>query len=344
MDININWPGEKLVIKLWETLADKGIGSLLKPGQIRREGKAIAEVQAESMRVIAQAEKDVQDIRFGGKVYTEGKLLTQLDAESQVNSSNQTTKIEPYIDPNYLIQEVANNNIKEAIQKEINLSKALLVTEATLASDPQEPSEAKVDDDWLYRWRDYAGGVSTEELQSLWGNILAGEIKSPGQFSYRTLDFLRNLSKEDANKISILANYVFSGFIYKGNTEFLDSKGITFNYLLNMQELGIVSGVESNGIVSTYSSASKDEFILNLKYHDRLLQISHKDSLSKFTLTGYAITTLGNQVFSLGNFERDDSYLEIIGNYIKSQGFSVDIAEIIGISENIVKFTNKKAL
>jgi hypothetical protein len=53
---------------------------------------------------------------------------------------------------------------------------------------------------------------------------------------------------------------------------------------------------------------------------------------------------LGNQVFSLGNSERDDSYLELIGNDIKSQGFSVDIAEIIEISENIIKYTNKKPL
>jgi len=42
-------PGENLLIKLWETLADKGIGSLFKPWQIKREGKATAEVQAEAM-------------------------------------------------------------------------------------------------------------------------------------------------------------------------------------------------------------------------------------------------------------------------------------------------------
>lgn len=34
-------PGEKLIIKLWETIADKGIGSLLKPWQIRREGVTV---------------------------------------------------------------------------------------------------------------------------------------------------------------------------------------------------------------------------------------------------------------------------------------------------------------
>lgn len=344
MDFNLNWPGEKLVIKLWETLTDKGIGSLLKPGQIKREGKALAEAQAESMKIIAQAEKDVQEIRAGGKIYIEGKLLPQLNAELEANSNNQTTKIEPYIDPNNLAQLVANNSIKEAIRKEINVSKALLVTEAILAGDSQEPSEKQVDNDWLYRWRDYAGEVSIEELQSLWGNILAGEVKSPGKFSLRTLEFLRSLSKEDANKISILAKFVFDDFIYRGNGEFLKDKGISFNFLLEMQELGIVSGIESTGIITTFSSAKEDEFISVLKYHNKVLQISHKDSQSKFTLTGYSVTNLGKQVFSLGNFEHDDSYLEIIGNDVKGQGFSVDIAEIEVISENAIKLTNKKSL
>lgn len=36
----MNWPGENLIIKLWESLTEKGVGSLLKPWQMRREGYA----------------------------------------------------------------------------------------------------------------------------------------------------------------------------------------------------------------------------------------------------------------------------------------------------------------
>ena len=39
-------PGEKLIIKLWESIADKGIGSLLKPWQIRREGRASIDLKS----------------------------------------------------------------------------------------------------------------------------------------------------------------------------------------------------------------------------------------------------------------------------------------------------------
>ncbi len=38
-------PGEKLLIKLWETITEKGIGSLLSPWQTIRTGKARNEVR-----------------------------------------------------------------------------------------------------------------------------------------------------------------------------------------------------------------------------------------------------------------------------------------------------------
>ena len=47
--------------------------------------------------------------------------------------------------------------------------------------------------------------MSSEELQTLWGRVLAGEIKSPGTFSLRTLEFLKNTSHEEALKIAKLA-------------------------------------------------------------------------------------------------------------------------------------------
>ena len=61
----MDFPGEKLVARLWETVADKAVGSLFRPWQIRREGKAHSEVRREEMLVLAQAERDATEIRSG---------------------------------------------------------------------------------------------------------------------------------------------------------------------------------------------------------------------------------------------------------------------------------------
>ena len=61
----MEFPGEKLVIKLWETVAEKGIGSLFKPWQMRREGRASIQLKSEELIMIAQAEHYADLIRKG---------------------------------------------------------------------------------------------------------------------------------------------------------------------------------------------------------------------------------------------------------------------------------------
>ncbi len=45
-------PGEKLLIKMWESLVDKGVCGLLKPWQMRREGEALRECQRKDKLMI----------------------------------------------------------------------------------------------------------------------------------------------------------------------------------------------------------------------------------------------------------------------------------------------------
>ncbi|MEW6673943.1 MAG: hypothetical protein AB1427_19795 [Thermodesulfobacteriota bacterium] len=56
----MEWPGEQLLIKMWETHSEKGIGSLLRPWQIKREGFAHIELRRAELIALAQAEKDAE--------------------------------------------------------------------------------------------------------------------------------------------------------------------------------------------------------------------------------------------------------------------------------------------
>src|SRR5687767_9253628 len=68
-------PGEALLLRMWETITEKGIGALLRPGQIRREGRARNDVRAEEMLTLAQAERHVEEIRLGKRrLGSDGKL------------------------------------------------------------------------------------------------------------------------------------------------------------------------------------------------------------------------------------------------------------------------------
>ncbi|WP_152535164.1 DUF2806 domain-containing protein, partial [Candidatus Synechococcus spongiarum] len=66
------------------------------------------------------------------------------------------------------------------------------------------------DPDWAARFFDCTQDVSSEDLQKLWGRILAGEVKSPGQTSLRTLSILRDMTQQDAK--NFFRSNAFSNF------------------------------------------------------------------------------------------------------------------------------------
>ena len=222
-------PGEKLIIKLWETLVEKGIGSLLLPWQMKREGRARNEVRREELLTIAQIELEVANIRAGRKRFDlpgSVRLIPGPVVAPATAHIDDASRAEPTLEIQAVARLALSNSATDAVRGEINTSKAVIFAEDILSNDSQIPPERPIDEDWLFTWRDFAGKVSTEDLQRLWGSILAGEVKSPGSFSIRTLEFLRGLSKSDADQISQLARYVVEGCIIRSQSQHLETHGM----------------------------------------------------------------------------------------------------------------------
>lgn len=343
----MEFPGEKLVIKLWETLAEKGVGSLLSPWQTGREGKARNNLRREELLMLAQAEVDTADIRAGRKCLEKDgslRLLTnQLSADGTTEAYT-VGRIEPTISLQSLAEVSVRNSATEEARREINTSKAVIYAEEALSNDSQTPPDRSIDDDWLFTWRDYVGGVSTEDLQQLWGKVLAGEVKSPGSYSLRTLEFLRGLSKDEAEHISSLASFVIEGRIVRSLKQFLEEHGVTFNLLLVMQELGLLSGVEAIGLTTDYKSVGSERFVCALRSNGKVLLVEDDDPSKVLTLEVYLLTGVGNQLLGLGSFPTNLDYLRLVGKEIIKQGFTVQLADWVQTTENEGHYFNAEKL
>lgn len=315
----MEFPGEKLVIKLWETVAEKAIGGLFRPWQMRREGRASIELKREELLSIAQAEHDADLIRKGGHVPSFVPLRIAHDP-SILNDPSQP--LTPFIE-----QRANEALISETIRREANITRALLYAEDALESESQTPTEEKVDDDWLFRWRDNASQVSNDQLQNLWGRVLAGEIKGPGSYSLRTLEFLKNLSQQEAKAIAKLSQFAIEGAIYRGANEILEKCGVTFDFLLNMQQLGVISGVEAIGVNINWKSVDPSKFVRSLISNSMVLIASGDDPKQTISMPSYVLTAIGGQVLSLGAFDANAEYLKKVGEHLKSQGVSVKLAK-----------------
>ncbi len=68
---------------------------------------------------------------------------------------------------------------------------------------PGKVSSDPVDLDWTMQFFDYAKDVNDEDMQILWGRILAGEVARPGSYSKRTIEFLKTIEKWEAEAFSI---------------------------------------------------------------------------------------------------------------------------------------------
>jgi hypothetical protein len=338
-------PGEKLLRQMWRSLVDNGIGRLLKPWQTRREGRALADVKREEMLLVAQAQRDAEDILAGRKRLADpGRLALLPGAAPQPDSVLQM--------PEQLAEGLkallSDAVLGDALRKEVNVARALVSAESALEGETQEPTTREIEADWLHRWRESAGAVRAEELQVLWGQVLAGEVKSPGTFSLRTIDFLRNLSQEDALAITRLARFVVlnNQLISSEADEILKSEGVDFGFLLSMQELGLISGVGGLGLRSKLGSSEEGSptYIRGITSHGKVLLVTHEDRSRILELEGRAVTKLGQQVLQLGRGEPHMEYLVALGRRITAKGFKVEIGDVLDQGSARFKVINRQSL
>jgi hypothetical protein len=86
-------------------------------------------------------------------------------------------------------------NLDEISAKAVSELKYLPATETTSETEQQ----ADIDDDWLMHFEKEASQKSTEDMQTLFARILAGEISRPSSFSIRAVRTLGQLDKKIAD-------------------------------------------------------------------------------------------------------------------------------------------------
>lgn len=335
---------DKLIPALWKILTSKGMGRLLKPWQDKREAVARLEVRRAEKLVLAQTEKDVEDILARRKQLEDFSFELPFKPVKQITGPKEF-RIEPTINLPALAEVAVIQQHCDQMRREINVTKAILVAEECLQNDSQEPPDRKIDDDWLYRWRDYAGGVSAEKMQQLWGQLLAGEFKAPGSFSLRCLEFIRNLSQDEASLIQKAFRFAIrNDAVWSKAQDILESEGLGFGNMLELQYLGIIQGVESSDITSLqieYRSTTSDCFRFGIISHNMVLIIEHADASKLLIIDVYVITPIGKELLRLGKFEPHIEYLIRFGEYLVAQGFTVSISSFTPLPDGKIKLINQ---
>lgn len=304
--------------KLIEVVA-QGVGALSKPYLIRKT----ADARAYEIKVLAESIKENQhSLKQIG--YIEEKLsLTSLDRESIEKEKSLEERTQQRIDYK---EQKRQKNIENITQK----AAESLEAEKTV-------SDQSVDEDWTTRFFNYAGDISNEEIQGLWGRILAGEIKQPKSYSLRTLDILRNLSKEEAEVFMKFASLAIksagASFILNFKKEkLLEEKYLLyFSDRLLLEELGFMTANDLQYKISKTENESKQSvFVIGnmCVIFEKLAQKPEQQ------LQVLAFTKIGQELLNLVSATPELDYIQLLATKLNRQNGSIKYARILNYLPN----------
>jgi hypothetical protein len=345
-----DWIGEPLLVRLAETVGIwASLGGVFAPWHIRRIGRARIEIQREKTLWVARTEQEVEEIRLGRSIPIRGadgeiRLLPRsasLSAPTVVRQEAVSPDDSP--EPTSIVQAAVTQTVLDGVRRDVNVARALLHAEDVLRDDPQPPPAATADRDWLLRWRDAAGQVSTEDLQALWGRVLAEEVKQPGSVSLRTIEFLRSLSRLEAERIAELSSCLLSDALFMAEGENRYPPGFSFGALLELQQLGLLAGL-GNDLEVELKSQNRGTYSVPLLGQRKLLLLTHPDPSFVLHARLVKVTRIGKEVFELCRTGDNVEHIRAVGRTLQRGNVVVVLADYVRLENAQLRWTHPEPL
>ena len=197
------------------------------------------------------------------------------------------------------VQRAAEVLVRKAYRKQVNREAVATAMLEDLSTNPQtsaipEQPVIQIDEDWLNVFERYAEDASTERMQTLWGRVLAGEVRKPGRYSMRTLRFLSEFSQADALSFSEFSNFAFGDTAPDKLVKPADQKDI--RGLIYMESAGLIQGASGMGLTNTITLDSNGNgFLRESNLAIQLIGAGHEVIVYGVC----AVTPLGQELLSL---------------------------------------------
>lgn len=290
-------PVEKLI-----SLVEKAFGRVFKGKfdkiDANNEGyrlKNLAEIEAYKIKLIGKAKQELE---------IEGK-------QAEIEFLERTQ------------QRLLNKELK----KQLNIENIIALTEENLSGE-EAITDEDVNEDWVNRFFNIASEISDKDIQKIWAKILSEEIKKPNSYSFRTLDVLRNLSKQEATiflkvaKLKIKTEDYFF-ILSEGNLDFFKSFNLKFKDISLLEEIGLLEAGRFTvlEIIDDINHFKVGNFVLEAR--------KKKNHIYKTTpaIPIKLFTKVGEELLNLVTDIPDFKYLEIIGQNIIMANMTIKYAE-----------------
>ncbi len=251
------------------------------------------------------------------------------------------------VDLESLTAQVAARVTYQEAKRQRNLGQ--IVEEAQKAL-PESVSTEPVDSDWINRFFTSAQDISNEQMQHVWGRLLAGEVTMPGSFSLRALDCLRNLTSADARVFSLACEFALyddsgtaflispypaplSGLVVHMSgprsiseqaskfRQLYESKGLDYQHIQLLSELGLIRF--SREEECRFKSEFPASFRASVRVGPRTLVVEKEDPEATLTMPSMSLTSVGRELFRLHTPAANLEFEALLVQAIENAGFQV---------------------
>lgn len=205
--------------------------------------------------------------------------------------------------------------------------------------DVESVSTEPVDSDWVSRFFNSVENIGNEEIQKIWGRMLAGEIKSPNTYSFRTMEILKNMTTKEIELFQKLASICISinnDYFISSNVEILEKFGLTFSDLILLEECGLLSVQELS--INPVITENKANILSQGRYQSSMYL--KKAERKKLTYNVFRLSKSACQLVEILSIEKNNEYFfEIIRELIRlNQDINIEVYETIPVGKNAIRF------
>ncbi|MBR0427443.1 MAG: DUF2806 domain-containing protein [Clostridia bacterium] len=276
--------------KLVEVVS-QGIGTLYEPTHIKRMAKARAMEIKTISSAVQESELPIQ--------YNNGQLTIDTSTKEFLERTEKRM---------LFLEAKKQKNIEDIVSEAYNN----LETE-------KEVSEKPIQEEWINRFFNIIGEISSDNLKTIWSKILSEEIKEPGKCSIRTLENLRNISRDEALIFKKISNYIIKyddGLYYLPNEdELLKSFNINYGEILKLDEAQLIN---SSALISAVLNFDENIKEINLIYNNRII-FCNKEEKCEIRLKAYTLTETGRSIFNIMNPTFDEVFFKKYMNIINKK-------------------------
>ena len=207
-------------------------------------------------------------------------------------------------------------------------------------------NNANYDFDWFVRFYEAVGNISDEVMQDLWAKLLAGEVAEPSSFSLKTIDVLRNLSKQDAELFSLICSHSVmtrgQNFLPHYDT-YLEKHNIYYTDIMKLNEQGLIF---NDGTIGFSMSIGQNPNVLFWN-NDLVMTIESSDDKNiEIHIKTYPFTKAGQELAVLvSKSVSEENFIELakeIAN--KNQECILGVYKIVSLDEKSILHDGKNLL